>query len=473
MSNDLILAIKEKKFICKNCKKEISFPNPEQQEHFKLMGLVMDKNGQIEENIPQNNENNLLLDAEEDNAKKRYNSSDPKKVRDNDDIDDYFLKGINLLEWLYRNIDVSTKINEEILVLLKQIFDKRYKLYPNNVCSLSEYSTHIKTKVDMYCNEDNSMSTYILHVLYNKFFDLFKYMDDIINFEEMNSTDFNRFKEIIYLIGKDIKTIFKSAVNTIDEFADFKFSNVLTNMFNEFLIQEKKFEGVEMKHAALIAERKIFENFIKNVGMIEYTNNLRKWANDSSDDIMEAKIIKKYKENKNNENNIYNDENKNYYNIENIKFTEHKPGSEIKKSNNDINYISKDDNENDNDNNSLILEKEYDNNDVLKLNIEDLVTYINEPKAKTNHKKKPKKKKKSKKICKEIKENENNISNNNNNNIKEDNFGNNNVDEDLVIADFKKCIENFTIRNNNYLYPKKIEPNISGAFISKLKMYYE
>ena len=35
--------------------------------------------------------------------------------------------------------------------------------------------------------------------------------------------------------------------------------------------------------------------------------------------------------------------------------------------------------------------------DVLKLNIEDLTTYINKPKAKTNHKKSQKKKKKSKK----------------------------------------------------------------------------
>ena len=188
----------------------------------------------------------------------------------------------------------------------------------------------------MYCNNDNSMSIYILNELYNKFFDLFKYMDVIINFKEMNPTAFNRFKEIIYLIGKDIKTIFKSAVNTIIEFADFKFSIVLTNMFNEFLIQEKNFEGVEKKHEALIAERKIFENYIKNVGMIEFINNLRKWATDSSDDIMEAKIIK---------------------NIKTIKI---------------IKMIM------------IIILK---SSDVLKLNIEDLVMYINDPKAKTNHKK--------------------------------------------------------------------------------------
>ena len=84
-----------------------------------------------------------------------------------------------------------------------------------------------------------------------------------------------------------------------------------------------------------------------------------------------------------------------------------------------------------------------------KLNIEDLVSYINEPKAKANHKKKPKKKKKSKKTNKENKENnENNENINVNNNTKETSNENNNTNEDLVIADFKKCLEEFNTRRN-------------------------
>ena len=100
-----------------------------------------------------------------------------------------------------------------------------------------------------------------------------------------------------------------------------------------------------------------------------------------------------------------------------------------------------------------------------------MVSYINEPKSKENHKKKPKKKRKSKKSNKENKETKENE--NINNNIKEMNNETNNIEEDLDISEFKKCIEDFTARNNNYLYPKKIEPNLSGAFINKLKMYYE
>ena len=137
MSNDLILEIKDKKFICKNftCEFENSPFNPDLQNHYELIELLMDKNDQVEINISQNIKSN-----DEENSKKRNNSCEQKKDYD---IDDYFLKDVNLFEWLNNNPDISTKINEEIFTLLKQIFDKRYKLYPNNVCSLSEYSTHI------------------------------------------------------------------------------------------------------------------------------------------------------------------------------------------------------------------------------------------------------------------------------------------------------------------------------------------
>ena len=469
MSNDLILEIKNKKYICKNfnCEFEISPLNPEFQNHFELIELLVDQNAQNETNITENSKANSHLNDEE-NSKKRNNSCDQKKDHD---IEDYFLKDVNLLEWFRNNFDILTKINDEIFTLLKQIFDKRYKLYPNNVCSLSEYSTHIKNKVDMYCSGDYEMSIFILHVLYCHFDELFKYMDEIANFETMRLQDFSCFKEIIYLIGKDIKSIFKSAVNTIDKFANFKFSNVLIDRFNEFLIKSNKIKGTPVMHAALIKERKIYENYIKDIKNIKYTSNLKKWANEPSDDIIEKKYIKKDEVTKNNENAkneiFQNDENKNYNNIENSQMSNNKNNDELKKSNNDSNNSIKNDDENENE----ITEKEYGNKDVHKLNIEDLVSYINEPKSKENHKKKPKKKKKSKKSNKENKETKENE--NINNNIKEMNNETNNFEEDLDISEFKKCIEDFTARNNNYLYPKKIEPNLSGAFINKLKMYYE
>ena len=466
MSNDLILEIKDKKFICKNftCEFENSPFNPDLQNHYELIELLMDKNDQVEINISQNIKSN-----DDETSKKRNNSCEQKKDYD---IDDYFLKDVNLFEWLNNNPDISTKINEEIFTLLKQIFDKRYKLYPNNVCSLSEYSTHIKNKVDMYCIDDNEMSLFILHMLYSHFVHLFNYMDEVVNFESMRLQDFSCFKEIIYLIGKDIKTIFKSAVNTIDKFANFKFSNVLIERFNEYLIESNKIKGSPVMHAALIKEKKIFENYIKDVKNLKYTNNLKKWATDPSDDIIEKKYIKNDEESKNNENvknEIFqNDENKNYNNIENCQILSNKNNNESKKLNNNSNINIKNEDENENE----IIEKEYNNKDVHKLNIEDLVTYINEPKSKGNHKKKPKKKKKSKKSNKENKETKE--SENINNNIKEiNNENNNNIEDDLEISEFKKCIEDFTERNNHYLYPKKIEPNLSGSFINKLKMYYE
>ena len=85
---------------------------------------------------------------------------------------------------------------------------------------------------------------------------------------------------------------------------------------------------------------------------------------------------------------------------------------------------------------------------------------INDPKSNANHKKKQKKKKKSKKSSKEV----NNIiiAGKNENN-------NNNIDEDEDIADFKKCIEDFTTHNNRFLYQNKIEPSISKAFIKRLE----
>ena len=116
---------------------------------------------------------------------------------------------------------------------------------------------------------------------------------------------------------------------------------------------------------------------------------------------------------------------------------------------------------------SIITEKDFNTKDVRKLDLEDLVSYINEPKSNVNHKKKQKKKKKAKKSNKEI---EKTKENSNNNNIIEENNENNIINEDQEIADFKKCIEDFTAKNNRYLYQNKIEPNISKAFIKKLEI---
>ncbi len=135
---------------------------------------------------------------------------------------------------------------------MKQIFDKRYKLYPNNVCSLSEYSSHIQNKIDIYCSEDNDMSLYILYMLHSNISNLFEYAEKVVNFDSMKFEEINTFKEIMYLIGKDMKKIFKTAVNTIDKYSSFKLENVLISMFNEYLLQKNKSKGPKVIHLSLI-----------------------------------------------------------------------------------------------------------------------------------------------------------------------------------------------------------------------------
>lgn len=136
------------------------------------------------------------------------------------------------------------------------------------MCSLSEYSSHIKNKVDFYCTEDNEMSVYILHLLDNNIFHLFEYMEKVIDFDNMKFEDFNTFKEIIYLIGKDVKKIIKTAINTI---------------VNEYFTNKKKLKGPQVIHAALINEQKNFEELIGNPYKIKFTSNIIKWVNEPLD----------------------------------------------------------------------------------------------------------------------------------------------------------------------------------------------
>ena len=151
------------------------------------------------------------------------------------------------------------------------------------MCSLSEYSSHIKNKVDFYCTEDNEMSVYILHLLDNNIFHLFEYMEKVIDFDNMKFEDFNTFKEIIYLIGKDVKKIIKTAINTIDNFSNFKMENVLISKFNEYFTNKKKLKGPQVIHAALINEQKNFEELIGNPYKIKFTSNIIKWVNEPLD----------------------------------------------------------------------------------------------------------------------------------------------------------------------------------------------
>ena len=478
MSNDLVLELEKNKYSYKNYKFHLITNSLDKKDHLEYIELLMDKKHPLEINTSLNSDNNSNPHSnDEDNQKKRNNSYKPKKKYD---IDDYFLKDLTIFSWLSLNEDAYIKFYRENLDLLKQIFDKRYKLYPNNICSLSDFANHIKNKVDMYCIDDYQMSVFILKILYTNFNKLIEYMDEVIHFETLKIEDFVGIREIIYHIGKDVKKIFKNAVNTIDKTPGFKFSNILVNIFNEYLKNKNILNEQQTIHAALISETKELYNYVKDIYKIKYTSNLTKWVNDPGDEIFERNNMKK-KEDKFNDNSLSEpnkkEENDNINNIEKNILIKKSSNKSIKVSANiTIKNINEKGNINLNDEqvddkgniHFTVIQKEYDNKDVHKLNIEDLVSYINEPKIKTNHKKKQKKKKKTKK---DNKDNKNNVDNKKNNEERIDDNRNKNLEEDdSLISDFKRCLEEYSSKNS-YIYPKKIEPNISDSFLKKLEIY--
>ena len=471
MSNDFSIELKHHRFQFKNFKITISSIQPDFKDHLEAINLLMNSNTIAELINTESNESNEINSHQDISLKKRSNSN---KINNLPDIDDYFEKDETLISWISKHPKAEETIYFELLNLLKQIFDKRYKIFPNNVCSLSEYSTHIKNKVEKYCKENLDLSVYILYILNKAFDKFFIYIDKIVNLEALKLEEFTRLKEILHHIGKDIKIIFKDAVNTIDMGFDFKFSNVLIVKLNEYLKEENNFKEHQIISAALIEERNEFLNCIKDINKLNYSINLKKWINDINDinenNNDEIKKIKSVEEKVSNEKQVYKINNTDNYknNIiysDNL-ITEKQPINEIKESSNNSNGYKN------NDNISLnIIEKENENKDVHNLNIEDLVSYINEPKFKTNNKKKTKRKKKSKKGNEEFKEIKK-IEENNKLDKIENKDKNNFIEEDLEIIDFKKCIEDFTSKNK-YIYPKKVEPKISESFMKLLEAYNE
>ena len=395
--------------------------------HLELCEVLMNRpieDIHMDVDIPENenDDNDKPKSKVKKKARKKNNSH--KKIKSHDS-DESCEEKEKLIVWISNNIDVETKIHKEIFLLLKQIFDKRYKLYPNNVCSLSEFSTHFKNKVEMYCYKDYDLSVYILYILYHKFVNLFEYIDKEVDIGTLKIEDFRNLKEIIYHLGNDLQNIFIDAINTVCKTFDFKFSNILMILFDEYLVGVNKLKESLMIQVALMEEKVEYLNSIDGIMKVNYTKNIENWVNDVIDINIET-------ENNNSEEKINND--KNILN------------------NNSIN-------------NGLISKpKEYNIKDIHKLNIEDLVSYINEPKPKTNNKKKTKKKKKAKKENEENKEIENNNKDNKNENTS--------IEEDLIFDDFKKCIEE-SYSKNHFLYPKKIEPKISDSFLKQLEIYYE
>ena len=309
-------------------------------------------------------------------------------------------------DWIKYNMESHEKIEEEILQLLINIFDKRYIIYPNNMCGLSPFASKCKKNISIVCPNFNELSLYILYVLYQQFTPFFKYIDDKIKFKNIKREKYENIKEILYYIGKDIKKIFAQA---IDNIGDFNFSTILLVSLEEYLIKNNIIEEKKIKNISLNKQKEEFENVLNTIQNYYFEKDYDKYF------IQKTNLSNK-DEAKNNKENTIND-----------KSIEKKI---INKSN----------------------ENEQNHNEEAKnYNIDDLVNYINEPKTKDNKKKK-KKKKKGKKV----------ENNQNTQNSPTDNF----IEEDLVFLNFKKSVEEFS---RNSLCGQKIKPIYSEQFLRKLQ----
>ena len=433
-------------------------------------------NRRISNNICCLNKESISLNLS--SRKKKYNS---KSKRISYSADSKKKKKMKLKDWLNLNIENNQKIEEDIEELIIQIFVNRYNSYPNSICELSPSAIQSKKQSDLFCPKLVEFSIYILSILRQKFYSFFEFfLTKKVNFTSIDLNEVKKIKEILYYTGIDLKTIFKKA---FEKTLDFNLSSILIIMFDEFLVKENRIKEEiikELRNSPLYKEKEKFEKFLQrffdndeNVEQIDEESNINNtelYSNYFSTDYDE-----------NDYNNEINDANENDYTNE---------GNDINTFNEIVNDDIDDnyDNENDNDNSEIVnkeedinqkIDKENINNNnddnyknnkksknkgknknkkneinseknnlIQNLNIDDLVNYINE--SDNKEKKKKKKKKKGKKKQKDLEKEESNY-----------------VEEDLVIIDYKKSLEEYT---NNIIQTKKIKPKYSEEFLKKLNI---
>ena len=310
-------------------------------------------------------------------------------------------------EWIKDKVEVNKKLEEEILKTLIEIFDKRYKLYPNNVCGLSSRALHMKKNIENICPKFYELSIYILYLLYNQFKPFFEYVIKKINLKKIQKDEYENIKEIMEHFGKDIKKIFKSAIDNKEKI---KFPNILIIILDECFIKEKKLKDKNIKYLPLYKDKENFEKILKEINNLFFEKNYENILDKTLSFVEEEK-------NKDDDNNI-----QNIQNTMNGKKV-------LNESKDNINHI------------------------VENLNIEELVNYINGPKI-TKNKKKKKKKKEAKADT---------------NKNKEIIIENNYIEEDfdLEFLNYKKSLEEFT---KNNVKTEKIKPKCSEEFLKRLEL---
>ena len=408
-------------------------------------------------------------------------------------------KKMKLKDWLNNNIENTNNIEKEIEDLILEIFVNRFNSYPEKDYPLTDNAIESQKQIELYCSKFYEFSIYLLYIIYNKFYSFFENLLKKIDFKSLSISDINKIKEILYLTGVDIKIVFKKA---FEKTCDFNLSSILIIIFDEYLVKEKKIKICkEIKNSQFYQEKEKFENYLKivkqNIYFFDsYIDIGIEKENSNDNQYCGENIYIEYNKNQNNENEIINDNlitNKRNNEDEEVE-EENKSIKSINEENNafddDINLLkqellvndnnnqsNKENYHNNNVNNNNInkninniennnnfngankeknknkkIEKNEENiNKIQNLDIDDLVNYINNSENKSN-KKKRKKKKKGKiqeNIIEEKEKQENDY-----------------IEEDIVIINYKKALEEFTKNVSN---TKKIKPEYSEKFLQKIQ----
>ena len=343
-----------------------------------------------------------------DNDKTKKNNGKPSCYKISDKYDEMSQNKsdkVDFAHWVSLNNELYTHIQNAMLKLLMDIFNRRYNLYPNNVCSLSEYHLKFKNDVEYFCGNHYLLSLMMVHILYINLNPFIEYVYTRENFIQ-DPKKVGKIKDILYFIGKDISKILKKP---FQETKEYNMSSVLIVIFEDYMVK---------KEPKLISYKKVIQNLMQE-----------------RDEFVEHS----------NDNNIFLHP-KSYEHLKNKKFFEFEEMEE-KEEKKEIEEAEEDENRQE---------------DKLKdKNVEDLVNYINGDEEKGEGKKKKKRKKKSKKDKKEKKEKKENKVQNKSNQIEKYN----DKEFDIEFSKFKEDIEAHSI---NLSQITKIKPFYSRQFLESL-----
>jgi len=316
--------------------------------------------------------------------------------------------------------DLILNLENEIESILINIYNNRYSNYKKKDLSLSNKAYQFFNELKNYCFKSNKdFSFNILKILLKKIYSLINYIEENIDYENININEIKKIKDCVKNSGNDIEKIFEPALKKIDK--SFDIENILLGIFIKVIVDKNDiiFKIIEKE------DENIFNDCKDENEYIEFEN---------------------YLTNENDKNNSF--ENHNFdFNDEEEKENENENENEIILNN----YNNSNINDNKNNNNNNLNNSNFKNN-IKDFDIDKFVDYINEG---DNIKKNKKKKKKNKKN-----KNDNLIKFNN------DNINNESDDIDPIVDNFKQSLNIFSDNVNNI----KIRPTFSKKWLKKIEL---